>query len=72
MSRTDLTNEKAGISGSTRLARISSPGQPSDECEIKVTQESIAHAVGLSRETVNKHLKELAEAQIIEMSRGAI
>lgn len=40
--------------------------------EIQITQELIAQAIGLSRETVNKHLHELEAQNIIRLARGVI
>ena len=41
-------------------------------CIIPITQESIAAATGLSRETVNKHLRLLQDAGSIRVHRGKI
>ena len=39
---------------------------------LEVTQEEIAHNVGLARETVNKYLRELQAAGMIVLRRGRI
>jgi len=39
---------------------------------VEITQEAIARAVGLTRETVNRHLQELAASKVVALGRGQI
>lgn len=54
------------------LARASTGDAAAGPAEILVTQEELAEAVGLTRETVNRHLGLLAREGTISMARGRI
>ena len=54
------------------LASLISAEFEADDIAIGTTQEEIAKAVGLSRETVNRHLNELQNAGVIDLGRGEI
>lgn len=53
-------------------ARVETFGVNGKICRVDITQEQIAELVGYSRETVNRHLQDLALENRIALSRGAI
>ena len=53
------------------IAKLEQTGEKR-ELTINITQEELARATGLSRETVNKHLHKLQEQRIVNLSRGSI
>ncbi len=53
-------------------ARMESFGIPGMPHRVEITQEQIAEVVGYTRETVNRHLKELEGEKRIALVRGAV
>jgi CRP-like cAMP-binding protein len=68
---TDLVEDSAFLSVSTRLAKqlavLAKPGRP-----IRLSQEELAHTLGVSREFVSRQLTAWREAGVIELGRGRI
>jgi CRP-like cAMP-binding protein len=68
---TDLVEDSAFLSVSTRLAKqlaaLARPGHT-----IRLSQEELAHTLGVSREIVSRQLAAWREAGVIELGRGRV
>jgi CRP-like cAMP-binding protein len=54
------------------LSRRFSPGMPGERTCVRLTQGAIAEAIGLTRETVNRQLRELESLDLVSTGRGEI
>ena len=54
------------------LSMLDSPINSNGQSVVRTTQESMADATGLSRETINKHLGAMQKIGLVEISRGSV
>ena len=72
---TNLVEDSAFLSVSTRLAKqlaALAHGSPTSEATVRLSQEELAHTLGVSREMVSRQLTVWREAGVIEVGRGRI
>lgn len=72
---TDLVEDAAFLSVPTRLAKqlaALSAGAPGSASTIRMSQEELAHTLGVSREVVSRQLAAWREAGVVEVGRGRV
>lgn len=73
----ELVEESVFLNGPARLAKrllilTKLHGRPTDIPELRISQDELAHFLGISRQIVNHHLREWQRCGWVELSRGVI
>lgn len=73
----ELVEESVFLNGPARLAKrllilTKLHGRPSDVPELRISQDELAHFLGISRQIVNQHLREWQRLGWVGLGRGVI
>jgi CRP/FNR family transcriptional regulator, cyclic AMP receptor protein len=75
----ELVEESAFLDGPARVAKrlmtlaaLHGRRDANDRIEFQISQEELAHFLGISRQIVNQHLREWQRERLVELGRGRI